>query len=223
MPAYHQIQLAEQLNNLLGENNFRLSIFAPLNDERKQMRWHDSYQSTYLLRFSEREEDRVTTQEWIKSADIVIHGRFPIRYVKPRIKAGKLTFAYQERFWKKPKSVKRIISRAAHLYRNYYSVNKPNYHLLAAGSFAAKDLNSMGLFKNRSWRFGYFIDSLPPTEKPSGKLKLIWCGRMIALKQPEVALDIAKTLTDAGIEHELTMVGGGELLASIKQQNHASG
>ena len=223
MPAYHQIELAEQLNDLLGEDNFRLSVFAPLSDERKQMRWHDSYQAKYLLRFSEDEQHRSVTHEWIKSADVVIHGRFPIKHVRTRIKSGGLTFAYQERFWKKPKSLGRMISRAAHLYKNYFSVNKANYHLLAAGCYAAQDLNNMGLFNGRAWKFGYFIDSQPLAQKSNDILKLIWCGRMIDLKQPEVALQAAKALDDAGLRFKLTMVGGGELLEDLKQQADSQG
>ena len=130
----------------------------------------------------------------------MIQGRFPIKYVKSRIDAGKLTFACQERLWKKRPTLGRKLSRLGHFYKNYISVNKPNYHFLAIGNYAAKDLNDMGFFKSRSWQYGYFIDAPDyQAREGSAHLSLLWCARFSEVKQPSTALDIVSGLKDKGL------------------------
>ncbi len=136
-----------------------------------------------------------------------------------------MTFAAQERFWKKKPSWRRRITRLPRLYKNYWSVNRGSYHLLAIGARAAQDLNDMGLFEGRSWKFGYFMD-MPEyrLKKHSGDVvSLLWCARFTRFKQPHKALDIALGLRARGMTVHLTMIGDGELYPSIEQLVNQSG
>ena len=218
MPSYHQIELAQAFEAQLGAGNFCLGIYAPISADRLEMNWQDSYQADYLLRYSESSEARTALHKWIESADLVIQGRFPINLLRTRIAAGGLTFAYQERIWKKGFSILRFISRLPHLYKNYWSVNRNNYHLLAAGAYAANDLTRLGMFKNRCWKFGYFIAGKTGVTRPAidAKIGIVWCGRLMALKQPFKALEIVAGLRDKGVDLHLTMIGGGELESDVK-------
>lgn len=210
--SYHQVHFARAMAIELGTENFRIIFHKGTSASRAEMGWKDDYDEPFILRYSESDQVSDECLEWIEEADVVIQGRFPIKYVRARINAGKLTFACQERLWKKPPSWKRKISRAIHLYKNYYSVDKPNYHFLAIGANAAKDLNDMGVFVGRSWRFGYFIDCPKPVDKPKSEvLKLLWCARFSKVKQPLKALDILSGLSAQGIEAHLTMIGDGDL------------
>ena len=217
MPAYHQMELAGEFARILGPDNFRLGIYSPLSDERRSMNWQDNYQADYLLRYGASEQDRSTIEEWIQNADVVIQGRYPIKYLRARIKNGGLTYAYQERLWKRKFTLGRLIRRLPHLYRNYWSVNMRNYHLLAAGAYAGQDLYKLGLFKNRRWKFGYFINSKPeePTAKPhksdTTPISIVWCARMIPCKQAHKAIEMAAGLKNGGVNFHLTMIGDGEL------------
>ncbi|NND01121.1 MAG: glycosyltransferase family 4 protein [Gammaproteobacteria bacterium] len=217
MPSYHQIELADAFEKLLGSGNFCMGLYSPISEARIAMNWQDSYQADYLQRYSQSEEARQIIHQWIDSADVVIQGRFPIRFLRHRISGGGLTFAYQERIWKKGFSVSRLIRRLPHLYKNYWSVNRHNYHLLAAGAYASQDLLQLGIFKNRCWKFGYFIKARAPLQKPQprAKLNIVWCGQMIALKQPGTALEMIAGLRAKGIDLHFTMIGGGELCAEI--------
>ena len=216
------MELAEEFAQILGAENFRFGLYSPLSDERLLMKWQDNYQADYLLRYFESAQDRSTIDEWIQKADVVIQGRFPIKYLRRRINNGGLTFAYQERFWKRKFTLSRLIRRIPHLYRNYWSVNKSNYHLLAAGAYAGADLEKLGLFKNRRWKFGYFIK--PNDKAATSKLhttsnqkseqtaiSIVWCARMIDCKQPHKAVEMAAGLKAAGVDFLLTMIGDGEL------------
>jgi len=151
--SYYQMHFARAMVAELGEDNFRIAFKHDTSADRTEMGWKDEYSERYVLRFYEA-DSKAECLKWVDQADVVIQGRFPIKYLRNRIKDGKLTFAAQERLWKKPPSWTRKISRLAHLFKNYYSVNKPNYHLLAIGAYAARDLNNLGVFINRSWRYG---------------------------------------------------------------------
>ncbi len=215
--SYHQMHFARAMVAELGKANFRIVFEKSTSAARAEMGWVDDYTEPYIIRFSESDKARAECVDWINSADVVIQGRFPIKYVKSRIKRGSLTFAAQERFWKKPASWKRKISRFAHLYKNYYSVNKSNYHFLAIGAFAAQDLNELGMFKNRSWRYGYFIDCPKSISvEKTGQLKLLWCARFSEVKQPHKALEILQGLKKGGMPVSLTMIGDGDLRSKIE-------
>lgn len=214
--SYHQMHFAQAMVNELGADNFRIVFQKPTSAARAEMGWKDDYKQPYILRFWEQADD---VHQWIANADVVIQGRFPIKHLKSRIHSGKLTFACQERLWKKHPTLGRKLSRLGHFYKNYISVNKPNYHFLAIGHYAAKDLNDMGFFKGRSWQYGYFIDAPDYQARPQGNaLGLLWCARFSDVKQPHIALDIVEGLKQRGLEVELTMVGDGDLRPAIEQQ-----
>lgn len=215
--SYHQMHFARAMAAELGDANFRIVFEKGTSAARAEMGWVDDYTEPYIIRFSESDAAKGECLDWIDKADVVIQGRFPIKYVKRRIRDGKLTFACQERLWKKPPSWKRKISRLPHLYKNYYSVDKPNYHLLAIGAFAAQDLNSLGVFRGRSWRYGYFIDcpDLTRIEKAQ-ELTLLWCARFSEVKQPHKALEILQGLKKGGMSVSLTMIGDGDLRPQIE-------
>jgi len=92
-----------------------------------------------------------------------------------------------------------------------------NYHFLAIGHYAAKDLNDLGFFRGRSWQYGYFIDLPAYQARPNREyLELLWCARLSEVKQPSMALDIAQGLHGRGLKVRLTMVGDGVLRSTIE-------
>jgi len=212
--SYHQMHFARAMVNELGSDNFRIVFQKPTSVDRTEMGWKDDYFEAYILRFWESEKE---VAAWINDADVVIQGRFPISHVKRRIKSGKLTFACQERLWKKRPTIGRKLSRLGHFYKNYISVNRSNYHFLAIGTYAAQDLNDMGFFKSRSWQFGYFIDAPEYQERPTREqLQLLWCARLSEVKQPSMALDILQGLQQRGLNAHLTMIGDGVLRGNLE-------
>lgn len=221
MPSYHQVQLGHQFARLLGEENFRLVFEKNTSDDRAEMGWSDQYHAKFIIRLWESGENIQTTEAWIESADVVIQGRFPMHFVRRRIAAGKLTFAYQERFWKRSFSYPRAILRLPRIIKRYWSVNRPNYHLLAAGAYVAPDLAMLGCFRNRAWKYGYFIDQPLPKviqaqDEPKTSLSLLWCARFSKVKQAADALTIVDGLRAKGVACELTMIGDGEEKALIE-------
>lgn len=225
MPSYHQVQLGAAFATALGEDNFRLVFHKPTSIDREEMGWADHYRANYILRYWESEEAQHQTRQWIEAADVVVQGRFPVNFLRRRIADGKLTYCYQERFWKRKFSALRLLGRLPRLCRDYWSVNRNNYHLLAAGAYVASDLNPLGLFRHRSWKYGYFIN--PPRaaarDAASSTISLLWCARFSAVKQPRLALEIMRGLMDEDVDCHLTMIGDGELKSATAGQIAALG
>lgn len=222
--SHYQMALAQSLADTLGKDNFRLIVLRPLDEVRTQMGWQDDYQQDFLLKYWQ-PESKAEIQQWIDNADVVIQGRVPSDMVRQRIAAGKLTFAYQERLWKKGFWRLRNLLRLFSLYRNYWSLDRPNYHFLAAGSFASSDIAKIGCFKGRKWRFGYFIDS-PLSEsqiqrsqlpKQGDMLKVVWCGSLIDWKQPERLIELAKAFKNNNQSACIDVIGDGPLRAKLEQ------
>ncbi|WP_189398122.1 glycosyltransferase family 4 protein [Arenicella chitinivorans] len=218
--SYHQMHFARAMVAHLGADNFRIVFHQPTSDARTEMGWRDEYEDRCILRWWQSDVERDEALEWIDNADVVIQGRFPIGFVRARIRAGKLTFACQERLWKKTPTVWRRLSRLPHLIKNYYSVDRANYHFLAIGRYAAADLNNLGLFRGRSWRYGYFMHrpEVGIDRTPNACLQLLWCARLSPVKQPYMALEITRALLDGGRECHLTMIGDGELRTEVDAQ-----
>lgn len=203
---------------LLGEENFRLVFSDPTSESRQEMGWQDPYQAPYILRMWESDEAKQQVAVWIDTADVVVQGRFPMNLVRGRINSGKLTFAYQERFWKRPFSWVRVILRLPRIWRRYWSVNRPNYHLLAAGAYVAPDLAVIKCFGQRAWKFGYFIDHVDTPRTTSEKgLTILWCARFSPVKRAADALAIFRGLKANHGNARLLMVGDGEERAETEK------
>ena len=220
IPSEHQIHLAQAFVDLIGEDSFRLIFHRPLSESRATMGWEDNFEQNFIIRFWESTKQQDLTKKWIKESDVVIHGNFPIKYVRQRIRQKQLTFAYQERLWKKGFFRIRHIFRIPHLIKNYWSVNLPNYHFLAAGAYASSDIAKIGCFKNRKWKFGYFIEPQPVPDNKSANstLEILWCGRLIQFKQPDVVIKFAKLLKQNNVQFRLRIIGDGPLRNSVESK-----
>ena len=220
MPSLHQVQLGNHLAATLGVDHFRLVFAAPTSEDREEMGWADQFNAPYILRYWQGEQAKNEVKEWISNADVVVQGRFPMHLVAERIKRGRLTFAYQERFWKRSFNWARMVARLPRIYRRYWSVMRPNYHLLAAGAYVASDLSKIGCFKNRAWKYGYFIDPSAGSDtvhtNDGATLRLLWCARFSKVKQAEDAISLMRQLVARNMDCHLTMVGDGELRAEMQ-------
>ena len=159
----------------------------------------------------------------IKDADVVIIGASPNDVLELRIKTGKLTFLYSERLFKKgvwrrfiPRTRKAIYNRAI----KYKNCN--NFYVLCASAYLPYDLSLLGFTKDKFYKWGYF----PETKKYSDLEKInntkpvvsmLWAGRFIGWKHPEIPILIAKKLKTDGYRFELKMIGDGLCRGKIEK------
>ena len=87
-----------------------------------------------------------------------------------------------------------------------------------------KILNKLGFYKGKSFRWAYYPPFLPyDTEalmkkKNGEKIRILFVGRMICWKNPNFVLRGVKSLLAAGYAVELTYIGNGPLLETLKNE-----
>lgn len=208
---HHQSELSDALYTLT-QHNFRLVETDELEEERLRMGWSKENSPPYVMQYASQKSE---VEKLIIDADVVIWGSSPVHLIKRRLKAGKLTFRYSERIFKKSASGPQFWGRAIK-YNIECRPNK-NLHLLSAGAYAASDYMRIKAI-NDAYVWGYF----PPFQKIDAQhksinqeIKLLWAGRMISWKHPEFALEIAELLKKQGHKFELNIIGNGVLESQI--------
>ena len=217
---HHQIPLADEFFKILGDN-YKYITTAKM----PQFLITGGYQShtdkPYLIRLEEAPANVSNIQDLINGADVVIIGSAPENLVTERIKSGKLTFRYNERWFKsKPWYLTRPLGWL-NFYKNHIRYkNKPLY-MLAASAYTANDVYAIGAYKNKCFKWGYFtqVDSDLKVEAPqnlgvstSEITPLMWCSRFLKWKHPELPVLLAQRLKEDGYKFVIDMFGSGEEL-----------
>ena len=98
---------------------------------------------------------------------------------------------------------------------------KKNIYMLCSGAYTAGDFASLGMYKNRTYRWGYFPEVKEHnTDELFSKKKtdsIMWCGRFIDWKHPDDAVLLARKLKEKGYVFQLNVVGTGAMEAELKQ------
>lgn len=183
----------------------------------------------YLIRVNNGPEAAQKAREVIHLADVMIYGAAPLSYLKERVRTGKLTFMYSERWLKRgwlnllsPRLLKQQWFYHTHCRR------KPLY-ALCASAYAAADFARMHSFKGKCYKWGYFtavpeldIEEIQEKKRSHPKVRILWVARFLKLKHPEAMLRLASQLREQGISFTLNMIGTGpeydRMAARVEQE-----
>ena len=215
---HHQSTLSEALHQQTG-GNYRFVATSEMRQERRDLGYGMDAVPDYVLHAHR--GDWALAEQTIDSADAVIAGSAPEELVMPRIREGKLTFRYTERLLKKKGGFQQWLKWWLVLHRRN-PARKPIY-LLCAGGYVAADYAQFGMFRERTYQWGYFPKAVeyPSAEHLLGmkqKNEILWAGRLIDWKHPEHALAVAKGLKAAGIQFRLNIIGSGVMEGELQQQ-----
>lgn len=161
----------------------------------------------------------------INESDIVIIGSAPEEYIEERIEKNKLIFRYSERVFKK--GIWHILDpRVLHnLKKNHTKYKKNKLYMLCAGAYVYKDFKLVGAYKNKCYKWGYFprteyldISKTIELKEKNKKINILWAGRFIKWKHPELAIKLAKYLKKSGYNFKIQMIGYGPIQEKIKDQ-----
>ena len=217
---HHQKALCDEFYKLLGDG-FKFIETMPMEGFRAQMGWGEDTPS-YVIRTYERPEYEEAAKLLAISSDVVIMGTAPEEYCEARLKENKLTFRYSERPLKEG-FIKFFIPRLTKKYIRMHIKNRDkNIYVLGASAFTALDFKKMfNSYPDKCYKFGYFpvhkeydIDSLLAEKKnfaSENQPTILWLGRMLKLKKPELVVMAARQLKDLGYNFKLHMVGEGEM------------
>lgn len=228
---HHQKALCEAFYKLLGDG-FTFVETMPMEGFRAEMGWGEA-DRPYLLKTYTSDENHKKGLELGLESDLVIMGTAPELFIEERLKADKITFRYSERPLKEG-FIKFFIPRLTKKYIHLHVRNrkKPLY-ILGASAFTSLDYKKMfGSYNNKCYKFGYFpvhmeydIDELmkKKAEIAEGRPTILWMGRMLKLKHPELVVKACANLKTEGYDFTLKMVGEGEMRSKIEKMISESG
>lgn len=209
--SHHQKPVSDALYRLT-DGQFAFIETLGLTQELKNLGYQNDTAPPYLYHYDS--DNAGLCGDLIQNADAVIFGGAPEHIIRDRIKDRKLVIRCSERPLKNGKEALKYIPRFIKWHwRN--PIGSPIY-LLCASGFAAEDYAAFGLFRNKSYKWGYF----PPTRRYRNLQSILekkqtnhilWCGRFLNLKHPDHALYALRQLKDAGVDCYLDYIGTGPL------------
>ncbi len=213
---HHQSAFSTAMDELT-DNNFYFIETSEMSEERRKL-GYGIEKPSFVLQYYD-EEQKNSCISLIDEADVVIYGSAPYNLVEKRLKGKKLTFAYSERLFKKGFSFAKWPVRT-YKYGKLYGGRK-NVYLLCASAYSPYDYNRLGVFKDKTFKWGYFppttkyenVDNVINSKTPNS---ILWCGRFIDLKHPEKPIEVIKRLKDDGYNVSLKFVGDGELREELE-------
>lgn len=222
---HHQIPLADEFYRILGDE-YKYVATDALPEWLIKGGYDPSISRPYVIRAYENEEKKRMAMRLANDAEVVIIGSAPEEYVEERIKTGKMTFRYSERWFK---SHPWFLSGMRAWYNFWHDHiryrNKPLY-MLAASAYTCRDVNAVGAYKNKVFKWGYFtrVEDFPLEESANFNVSgerveahLMWCARFLRWKHPELPVKLAKRLKNKNYKFIIDMYGSGEELNSTKE------
>ena len=202
--------------------NFVFVASTPITEERLRLGYEDMNKKyPFVLTTYDSQENEKKALQLAKESDYIIHGSSEIKYVNERVKYNLLTFLYTERPFKRSKWQYLKLNNVVSMLNNRVKYKNKNIYMLCASAYTPLDYK-LGPFKNKFYKWGYFpatleYKSINKITENKKKNSLIWIGRFIKFKHPEIAVYVAKRLKEDGYKFELKMIGNGDLEHKIKQ------
>lgn len=222
---HHQVPFSEYMAKRDGVL-YTFIETGKISEERKKLGWGIANYPSFVRNAFSSENDYNESIRQINEADVVIYGSAPERLFKERLKTKKLTFKYAERiyktgfkWWQQPLRFVKNLSRGW---------SKKNHYLLCASAYSYADFSKTFNFRNRAYNWGYFTQLKKYSdidELINGKEKnsILWVARLLELKHPESAINVAEKLKKEGYSFNLKIIGTGILEEDIKKSIEEKG
>lgn len=219
---HHQAPVADELFCLIGDS-FRFVETCVPNEQSKKGSTEDFSSRPYLIQAWNDKESKALAKKLAIESDVAVFGAESIDFEVLRMKSSnKLAFEMSER-WLKRGGVN-IFSPRLMKYQWYYHTlfyNKSLYKL-CMGGFCANDMYALRSFIGKCYKWGYFTNFDDKTEhiksdyNPADTTKIMWCGRFLKLKHPELPVVLAERLRSSGYRFVIDMFGNGVEYYHIK-------
>lgn len=215
--------LADELYKLYGDD-YRFVATMPLNEE--QNKGGEDYSTrSYCILAGESEQYRKLAYKYAVESDVCVFGACSQDYAVARaIKNPKgLSFEMAERWLKH--GVFSLLSptliKWMHNYVRYY--RKANFFKLCAGAYVSQDDRKLFAYKGKHFKWGYFLkidEKLDLDMRVCGNsyIRIMWCGRFIKWKHPEMAISLAQSLKNKGYSFHIDMYGEGSLKCFLQRK-----
>ena len=216
---HHQVHLADEFYRLIGDG-YRFVETQSIPESFVQS-GYPVYERDYVVKAYADEDQMRKARQLALDADVVIIGSAPESFVTDRIAQGKLTFRYSERWFKSRPWFLTGPKGWMNFYKNHIRHNDKPLYMLCASAFTAEDVNTIGAYKGKCFRWGYFtkvedVDIEAVTASEDNLHRLMWCARFLKWKHPELPVRLADRLKRRGYRFVLDMYGTGEELEETR-------
>lgn len=233
--SHHQIPFSDAISSIQGVRYSFIAVCA-MDNERRTMGWRD-IKKPYEIRTYTDSESENRAKEIINDADVVILGSAPDSYIIPRLKAGKLTFKYSERFYKQGLTYKNLPHAVMGAWLHHGRFQKYPLYMLCASAYTAGDAAIFHNYIGRTYKWGYFPEAkkYDVTDLMSRKLSvtsagwkhpqasILWAGRLIGWKHPDASIELAASLKEKGYSFKMSIIGNGEMEAKLRTMIYEKG
>lgn len=229
---HHQSQIADELYKITS-GEYKFVELCPPNQESKKGDDSDYTSRPYLLQAWKGDKNKAVAYTLALESEVCVFGTIAsLKYAKARVKKGMLSFDMGERWLKQ--GLKNVFSPTIFRLIVAYYINgwrnKPIYRLCMS-AYAASDHAQLGMYKGKCYKWGYFtsvpeisIDLLNKFQgNTNGPIRLMWCGRFIKLKHPEMPIKMAVYLKSRGYSFILDYYGDGVELEATKHNAECMG
>ena len=222
---HHQVNVADELYKLLGDNYIYITTVA---SDKIGLKGGANYNTRpYCLCAGDASSSKEKALEYVRTADVCIFGASSLEYAIERAKYDKnaLSFELSERWLKK--GWLNILS--PHLLRWWFAYQKyfrrANFYKLNSSAYGAADHYRMFSYRKRCYKWGYFtkVEENFEVEVPelgastSEITPLMWCARFLKWKHPELPVQLAYRLKQKGYRFLVDMYGEGVELVNTKR------
>ena len=218
---HHQFPFCDSMSQF-SDISFHFIATKPIAKERLNTGFQDLNTSRdYIVRPYESENAYSRARKMADESDFVIFGSAPYEYIRARKKRGKWVFLYSERLFKETRGGDFLnFKTIAACTLRYFLTSHKNLRLLCSSAFASTDYRFFRFKKNQVLKWGYFPPesdlSFEDIRTRKEKRSIIWVGRMIPLKHPELAVELAHKLKGSGVRFIMKLIGDGPLLDDLK-------
>lgn len=217
---YHQKPFSDAMFSLIGDG-YQFIETSPKAGKGRTAGMKEARDCPSYVKNVHEDDERKIRQD-ILEADCVIEGAAERGLLGERIKAGKIIFSYSERILKRGLEPHKYLYRLCRLHKSHG--HSGNRYLLCASSYLAWDMKLFFLYRNRTYKWGYFTPVGEYTKPecvrhgPVKYFRLVWAARLIGLKHPELVLRLAEKLKAAGFWFEIKMLGDGPLKPHLEEE-----
>ena len=226
----HQLPICEALYKKLG-SDFTFVDAEPMSGERIKLGWAlEKQQYPFEIKAYERLENDLQAKSLMLSSDVVIIGSAPDSYIVPRLKAGKLTFKYAERFYKEGLNFRNLPHAICGAWLHHGRFQRYPLYMLCASAYTAADCAVFHNYTGRTYKWGYFpevktydVDGLMKKKLSSAsvgkkhpQISILWVGRLIELKHPEAIIELAEFLRKKGYAFKMSIIGIGKMETQLR-------
>ena len=227
--THHQVPFCLEMKKKLGDD-FKFVSTVKIFQWRLDLGFKDlDKQYDFVIRSYESREEYEKAQKLALESDVVIIGSTTDELIQERLEQDKVTFRYRSRiFLFLDGFIKTIFNKEKIklLYTRHIKYrNNKNLYLLCANGYGANDFNFLGLYKDKIYKWGYFletnkydIEDLIDKKEENQEIQMVWVARFIKWKNPRMVVKLAKNLKRQNYNFHIKMIGTGVLEKKIKEE-----